>query len=105
MRGLANAIHGLIATLSDWRMYKRQTGEWPLLSVAVCLLHLGIVLAAVWWAVKQNWSRALFGLFVLPIAFAVMFLWNWIGGKTRAFELQRYRRRAGLPSDDTITRC
>jgi hypothetical protein len=90
------SLRGLVATLKDFSRYRRQTGEWPLLSVAVHLAHgivfLGCVGWILWFGLGHNWSGTrLILVFILLISIDVV-AENWIERKVRLRELRKFRR-------------
>jgi hypothetical protein len=91
------SLRGPVGTFRDFSEYKRQTGEWPLLSVLVHLLHgivfLGWVGWILWFGLSHNWSGTrLILVFVLLISTDVL-AENWIERKVRLRELQTFRKK------------
>jgi hypothetical protein len=90
-------IKRFVATVRDWKHYKRQTGEWPLISIAAYVLHLIAMLAGiallVWYGGKQGWSNTQLVLVLLPLALFGVFSWDWVQRKIRLGEIRRFKRR------------
>jgi len=85
------------ATLKDWRHYRSQTGAWPVFSIAAHVIH-GVFLVGwagylVWFGVTHKWSTTKLVLVSLPLLLIDTILENWIEGKIRTGELQRYRTK------------
>lgn len=88
-------LRWFVATIRDWRKFRRQTGQTPTPSILTYFLHLIfallVVVLLVWYAVPRHWSSwVLLGLF-LPLAIADSYLSDWLLGKVRMSEIARYR--------------
>jgi hypothetical protein len=85
------------ATLNDWKKYKHQTGEWPILTIGFSFLHLLIDLAGLvfilWYSGKHHWSKGTFLLVILPLILVDVLVSDRFVGKIRLFEISRYRHR------------
>jgi hypothetical protein len=85
------------ATLSDWRKYKHQTGEWPYLSIVFCFLHLAIellgLIVILWYGVPHGWSTGKLLLIVVPLILIDVLVSGWLEDKIRLSEIKRHRRK------------
>jgi hypothetical protein len=92
--------YGFAATLRDWKGYRKQTGEWPVVSVIASVVQgvvlLSCVLFIVLFAVKHDWSRTKFLLVCASVLLAELCLWDRLQKKIRLKELREYRRRRSL---------
>jgi hypothetical protein len=91
------SLRRLIATLGDWKQYKRQTGQWPSASIGFYVVH-GIFLLGwagwfIWFAVVHEWSRTKTILTILPLLLLDLLLEDWLQGKIRVAELRSYRNK------------
>jgi hypothetical protein len=87
----------LVAKIKDWRTYKRQTGQYPILSIVAYAFHVAIALfifvGLVWYAVGHHWSRwGLAGAFLF-LASVEGYLSDRLLGEMRLREIARYRSR------------
>jgi hypothetical protein len=94
---ITDTVKGFLATLRSWGVYKRQTGEWPSLSIAFYLLDLVLLCAGlaflIWFAVNHHWSKIRVGLTTLLLLFPFVFFWSWLEDRIRLTEIRRFRRR------------
>ena len=86
-----------VARIQDWRTYKRQTGQYPILSIAAYAFHVAMALfifvGLVWYAVGHHWSRwGLAGAFLL-LASVEGYFSDRLLGEMRSREIARYRSK------------
>lgn len=86
-----------VATLRDWKRFKSETGRWPVLTIAAHVVH-GIFLVGwagllIWLGITYKWSGIKVSLIILPLLLIDTILENWVEGRIRRSELQRYRRK------------
>src|SRR5215469_11648631 len=84
------------STLHGWRVYKRQSGQWPWVSVAAHSLHWIVAISGLvilfWCAWKYEWSRFEFiGIFVAAMT-ADLCVWEWIRRKLKLNQIRAGRR-------------
>ena len=74
-------------TIQDWKKYKRQTGEWPFLSIFVYAVHFVIALIGlaliVWYGGGHHWSSLSLLVVFLPLGVVDIALSDWLFGKVR----------------------
>ena len=82
-------------TIQDWKKYRRQTGDWPFLSIFVYALHSMIALIGlaliVWYGADHHWSLRM--LVIWPLALADIVFSSWLLRKVRRHEIARHRSR------------
>ena len=89
-----------VAALRDWKRYRQQTGEWPVLSIIAALIQ-GVVLSGcglftVVFAVEHDWPKAKFLLVFVCLLVAELCVWDRIQKKIRLKELRSYRIKRTL---------
>jgi Ca2+/Na+ antiporter len=94
---IKDMVKGFLATVRSWRVYKRQTGEWPFLSIALYLLDLVLLCAGmaflIWFSVNHHWSKMRLALIALLLLFPFVLFWSWLEDRIRLTEIRRFRRR------------
>jgi len=93
-------IHGR-KTVQWWAFYKRQTGSWPWLSIAIHSMNWVVLLFGggflIWWGVVHEISRWLFfGIFLL-VSLPYAILENWAERTVKLNHLRNARGLAKLP--------
>jgi hypothetical protein len=82
-----------VGTVNNWRQYKRQTGNWPALSIFFHLGHgaLGLSCGVLyfWFALSHGWSRTRTLLVAITLLVVDAVLQNWIERKIRLAELRK----------------
>jgi hypothetical protein len=97
---IITTIRESVATLKDWAEYRRQTGKWPLLSIAAHLLNffasVALLVLLIWIYAKKQLPRL--GLVVLTIAAisAYVFLWSGLKSRVQLHEIRSRRRFAKM---------
>jgi hypothetical protein len=100
---LADAFPSLrrfLATLRDWKEYKRRTGKWPMLSILFWFVHGAFLLGSagflVWFGVGHHWSRTKWILIVGLFLLLDVVLEDWIRGTIRLHELRHQRKARSI---------
>ena len=95
---LADTLKSARATFRDWGEYKRETGQWPLVSIAVHLANLVALASITIWLIsfswKHNWSSARFVWTLILVLLPYFLLWCWIEDKVKLNEIRNRRRLA-----------
>lgn len=94
--GLVDTIKNARATLRDWGEYRRETGRWPLLSIAAHASNFVALAAIVLWLIlygsRHGWSNSHFGWTLIVALLPYMLLWSWVEDKVKLNEIRSRRR-------------
>jgi hypothetical protein len=84
------------ATLRGWGEYNRETGKWPLVSIAAHLCNFIVVAAGAIWLIlygeRHDWSKFRFRWTALFIVAPYVIVWSWIEGKIKLNDMRNQRR-------------
>jgi hypothetical protein len=96
--GLIDTIKNARATIRNWAEYRRETGRWPLLSIAVHLANfvvfVAIVVGLILFTSRRGWSHSRVSWILILGVLVYFLLWSWVDGKVKLNEIRNRRRFA-----------
>lgn len=89
--------------VANWQRFKKETGRWPLLSIAMYVLRFVLIMAAVvvalsYGVVGHNWTRDRYYLTLFTFGMPLLFVWFILERKAWNRDL----RREGLASENEV---
>jgi hypothetical protein len=83
------------ATLRKWKEFRRQTGEWPVLSITASLFAVAVLVVGggflIWYSEEHQWSKNRFAVVLIAALLPFVLGWGWIQDKIYLSERQRVR--------------
>jgi hypothetical protein len=90
--GLIDTVKDARSTLADWGKYKRQTGRWPLLSIAAHVLNFVALAAILIWLIfysaRYGWSKLRLAGTAALILVPYMLFWSWVENKAKLNDIR-----------------
>jgi drug/metabolite transporter (DMT)-like permease len=83
-----------------WKEFRRQTGHWPLLSIAASLFQIIVFVVGggflIWYSGEHHWTKNRFALILVAVVVHFVLMWGWLQDKLHLGEIQRARCRGKL---------